>query len=138
MFTFKVYIKSIHCNSITDSLLEGAEDELYLRVWHKDFNNIFPKQEISLGNFTPGKKVDINRIVFDRQFPEIDSLCFDFYDSDKFSSDDLLGGFTLSPKNIMKVGPDTKYTHEKNNMMSSFQLIGHGSDYVIEATFQTA
>ena len=133
---FKLSIRTIRCLSITDSLLEGNEDELYIRVWHQHYSNIVIKEEIKLGLYKPGKVVEINKVIFEAQYFEIESLGFDFFDSDLFSPDDLLGGFILSPKNQMRLGPYSSFKPKDNDNWPLFTFTGNRGHYLVEALFE--
>ena len=128
MARFKLFLERISCNAITDSLLEGNQDEIYLRVWYQKYNSILIKEEIPLGSFQPGNAIIYDKYILD-EYNDLESLGFDFFDSDLFSADDLLGGFILSTPNELRLGPYTTATFDTIISSTIFNFNGNGSNY---------
>ena len=132
---FKLTIENITCQSITDSLLEGNEDDLYLRIWHKRYSSVLILKEIPLGKFIPGSSDSFSKPVVDDHYDEIESLGFDIFDSDIFTPDDLLGGFILGSDNRIRMGMYTT-AEEDNALSTTLTLNGNGGQYLVSISYE--
>ena len=61
-------------------MLEGNEDELYVKVWHEGFICNIVKEEIPLGSFAVGEEIEMEGDIFGENLADIDGLGFDFDD----------------------------------------------------------
>ena len=116
-------------------MLEGLQDELYIKVWHPSRAGAVIIKQVPLGKFSPDTEVPVYSEIFDQELEGIQQLHVDIYDTDQLSQDDFLGGFILTPYNELQLKENTVCFPPQRNELHHFILKGNNSHYEFDAHY---